>query len=80
MHPVSDATVHRGFPPQPSFLAPTGQGAGHLPCAPPLWVTLWITLEQDPEDPEQGWILISFMGTPQRFDQEAVDAFLASVE
>lgn len=41
---------------------------------------LWVTLEQDPEDPEQGWILISFMGTPQRFDQEAVDAFLASVE
>ena len=41
---------------------------------------LWVTLLQDPADPEQGWILISFMGTPERFDQEAVDAFLASVE
>lgn len=41
---------------------------------------IWVPLLQDPRDPEQGWVLVASMGTPEAFDEAAVRAFLESVE
>ncbi|MCA8921929.1 MAG: hypothetical protein KDD82_08985 [Planctomycetes bacterium] len=41
---------------------------------------VWVPLLQHPADPEAGWVLVSCMGTPERFDEVAMRSFLASVK